>query len=123
MIRRPPVSTRTYTLYPYMTLFLSVRGHPENVATQHVTRPHGGRRLGLDPISEGHRIWHLGRGDLRRPWARQPCGVRAFFLRFARSEAHTSELQSLMRISYAVFCLNKKGNKYLRNTTQIREWK
>src|SRR3546814_4536610 len=77
MIRRPPRSTRTDTLFPYTTLFRS-----------------GALFLGeLDP-TQIH-----GLDDLN---ARQ---VRA-----TRSEEHTSELQSLMRISYAVFCLKKKKN-------------
>src|SRR3546814_10886433 len=88
MIRRPPRSTRTDTLFPYTTLFRSV----------HAAR-RGRRRLALD------------RSDSRR-LARQ--GRRAEGLH--RSEEHTSELQSLMRISYAVFCLKKKITK--SNTTE-----
>src|SRR3546814_1175964 len=76
MIRRPPRSTRTDTLFPYTTLFRS-------------------ERVGNDRLRRGrafdHRlVWH------------QRCPARS------RSEEHTSELQSLMRISYAVFCLKKK---------------
>jgi hypothetical protein len=56
--------------------------HAEHVPAQHVTGPSGGGQVGLDPIAKGHRRWHLGRGEFR-PWADQPCGVRAFFLRFA----------------------------------------
>src|SRR3546814_9028811 len=84
MIRRPPRSTRTDTLFPYTTLFRSsVRragrgGHPQRA------RPHQRRRS-------------------RKPQLR-------------RSEEHTSELQSLMRISYAVFCLKKK-----KDTSDHRE--
>src|SRR3546814_19954566 len=92
MIRRPPRSTRTDTLFPYTTPFLS--------------KP----RLRL-------RIFRLGLCELRRE-------ARQFLLRhragfgngeeivcgaIVRSEEHTSELQSLMRISYAVFCLKKKN--------------
>src|SRR3546814_8196819 len=76
MIRRPPRSTRTDTLFPYTTLFRSL-------ALQ------AGRRWG-------------GRLCQFRRWLR---GCRG---RLCRSEEHTSELQSLMRISYAVFCLKKK---------------
>src|SRR3546814_18535385 len=99
MIRRPPRSTRTDTLFPYTTLFRSrgVRVHPEQLldALRHhipVVRP--GR-----PDS-----WrrHADRG--RSPEARSTGGHGL------RSEEHTSELQSLMRISYAVFCLKKKNN-------------
>src|SRR3546814_9095346 len=74
MIRRPPRSTRTDTLFPYTTLFRSAR----RIST-HIRLP--------------------GSRSLR---------VLAPALR-SRSEEHTSELQSLMRISYAVFCLKKKN--------------
>src|SRR3546814_1263212 len=79
MIRRPPRSTRTDTLFPYTTLFRS--DHPA-----HPDPGHGG---------------HLLRPAVhRRPYPQ--------FVAPGRSEEHTSELQSLMRISYAVFCLKKK---------------
>src|SRR3546814_1758835 len=77
MIRRPPRSTRTDTLFPYTTLF---RSH------QHADR-----------VSSGDRQRQLD--HQRRP----------------RSEEHTSELQSLMRISYAVFCLKKKKKNTRRH--------
>src|SRR3546814_8867792 len=81
MIRRPPRSTRTDTLFPYTTLFRSC------------TRARGNfRSLWCHP-----RLGHYG-----SPWG--PC-VPFYTL---RSEEHTSELQSLMRISYAVFCLKQK---------------
>src|SRR3546814_9464444 len=94
MIRRPPRSTRTDTLFPYTTLFRSDR---RGVSPAQPRRPRvaldSGRRLRLRLGTErGHR----GREDLRR------------------SEEHTSELQSLMRISYAVFCLKKKKYKIRR---------
>src|SRR3546814_7975418 len=80
MIRRPPRSTRTDTLFPYTTLFRSpARGRAR------------ARGRGDEDLRE-----HAGR-------ARAPRGARR-----GRSEEHTSELQSLMRISYAVFCLKKK---------------
>src|SRR3546814_1454435 len=79
MLRRPPGSTRTDTLFPYTTLFRSAR--------RHSVRPPG-----------LHRAWR------RPPGA--PAGARRPAA--GRSEEHTSELQSLMRISYAVFCLKKK---------------
>src|SRR3546814_4612573 len=80
MIRRPPISTRTDTLFPYTTLFRSAK--------------RSGRR--------GSRSSCL-RSPSRHPMdrARRPACP-------SRSEEHTSELQSLMRISYAVFCLKKK---------------
>src|SRR3546814_5597354 len=103
MIRRPPRSTRTDTLFPYTTLF---RSHPGPDAGRD-RRPRTRRRPGA-----------RRRGVLRRPGARQAMGARADHDglrpqrraadRRERSEEHTSELQSLMRISYAVFCLKKK---------------
>src|SRR3546814_10597831 len=84
MIRRPPRSTRTDTLFPYTTLFRA------RVLTRGVGHPVL-RREGCDPV-----FLPLGREVF------QSGGV------LSRSEEHTSELQSLMRISYAVFCLKKK---------------
>src|SRR3546814_3117207 len=81
MIRRPPRSTRTDTLFPYTTLFRSEAGR-----RHHRNFGHGRRHGHLYAAERRH-----GRGKLGR-----------------RSEEHTSELQSLMRISYAVFCLKKK---------------
>src|SRR3546814_3128999 len=86
MIRRPPRSTRTDTLFPYTTLFRSVRAQLR-------------RTCGGDADAGARRAAALvERGDRRR---RGEGGG-------ARSEEHTSELQSLMRTSYAVFCLKKK---------------
>src|SRR3546814_3606588 len=102
MIRRPPRSTRTDTLFPYSTLFRSVprgrtcQGQGDLSAAARLVR--GARRdaaagrAGRDP----------GAGPLSRG------GAGAWPVLFGRSEEHTSELQSLMRISYAVFCLKKK---------------
>src|SRR3546814_2081066 len=96
MIRRPPRSTRTDTLFPYTTLFRSL---------------HGGeplRGIGDPRQRAARRRYRLG--DAIAP---QPIGNRAVDV--ARSEEHTSELQSLMRISYAVFCLKKKHNVKLQS--------
>src|SRR3546814_9033240 len=92
MIRRPPRSTRTDTLFPYTTLF---RSH----------------RLEKYPIEE---IECVGSAIERRD--RMQMNRRSI----VRSEEHTSELQSLMRISYAVFCLKKKKNK-TKYTTKMEE--
>src|SRR3546814_1556898 len=98
MIRRPPRSTRTDTLFPYTTLFRSVVS----------------RTLIASLACEGERSapMHDALGSLLEietaHWWR-PTGAN-YFDRVARSEEHTSELQSLMRISYAVFCLQKKNN-------------
>src|SRR3546814_1276027 len=92
MIRRPPRSTRTDTLFPYTTLFRSRR-------RGRAARPHGAIRRHAGPAAPclGH----------RSPGWRRPRLLLRLIGR-ARSEEHTSELQSLMRISYAVFCLKKK---------------
>src|SRR3546814_6597299 len=103
MIRRPPRSTRTDTLFPYTTLFRSCA--PGAVADARRSDPAGRRsRLGgsvLIPIDFGR----------SRPLTDADVPVRQRDLDpvlLERSEEHTSELQSLMRISYAVFCLKKK---------------
>src|SRR3546814_2882767 len=89
MIRRPPRSTRTDTLFPYTTLFRSKRR--TCLCVQYRPLP---RR-----ISKG-------------------CRVAGTAGRVLRSEEHTSELQSLMRISYAVFCLKKKKNISCKQSTR-----
>src|SRR3546814_2241041 len=118
MIRRPPRSTRTDTLFPYTTLFRSAQGAFRHHLCQ-TERPADGRYLHhrsqpgyLDPVPVGP-----GGGDVetdcgaarRRPLSRRRLTRRACAPSSgSRSEEHTSELQSLMRNSYAVFCLNKK---------------
>src|SRR3546814_6206910 len=98
MIRRPPRSTRTDTLFPYTTLFRSGRA-PGPVVHLHLdSRDAGAGR----PGDTGH--WRAARGQ--RCAAAGHVDARLDLDR--RSEEHTSELQSLMRISYAVFCLKKK---------------
>src|SRR3546814_5249018 len=93
MIRRPPRSTRTDTLFPYTTLFRSdAASYQRNDA-----RP---QRPPL--FCPGRRSWRLRACRARD----RPPEIEA-----ERSEEHTSELQSLMRISYAVFCLKKKRHK------------
>src|SRR3546814_7268301 len=102
MIRRPPRSTRTDTLFPYTTLFRSL-----------LSAGSSDRQAGPDPElpRQGH-----GRDPEHSPWWHLRCPGRSAFHpsnrgRKSRSEEHTSELQSLMRISYAVFCLKKKKQK------------
>src|SRR3546814_9967553 len=100
MIRRPPRSTRTDTLFPYTTLFRSPdprSGAPPPVRRRSVRRS-SAIRTGREGIS----------GSARPRTARR-----------ARSEEHTSELQSLMRISYAVFCLKKKKKNTHKEAEQI----
>src|SRR3546814_14184052 len=93
MIRRPPRSTRTDTLFPYTTLF---RSHDEGEHRGPVLDA-GGCALVVVLLSPAH----LERGVAHTHHAGH----------VHRSEEHTSELQSLMRISYAVFCLKKKINQ------------
>src|SRR3546814_2126339 len=87
MIRRPPRSTRTDTLFPYTTLFRSRRTMPKETEPRRASWPPTGYCA----------IPSLASGD--------PAAA-------SRSEEHTSELQSLMRISYAVFCLKKKRKQF-----------
>src|SRR3546814_10830645 len=104
MIRRPPRSTRTDTLVPYTTLFRS-RGRAARTGTRRPARtPQSALRVQCTEQSAC--------ADQRRHRTRARAGD-AIVQHLARSEEHTSELQSLMRISYAVFCLKKK-----KNTTQ-----
>src|SRR3546814_9481885 len=100
MIRRPPRSTRTDTLFPYTTLFRSRRVGAGIMPDQE-------DRLRLFEIVEDHRA--LADADrMRQPAARRFVAHVRTVGKIVRSEEHTSELQSLMRISYAVFCLKKK---------------
>src|SRR3546814_2250092 len=94
MIRRPPRSTRTDTLFPYTTLFRSAGG----VST---ARPGGLHRLRAGPAARPVPCGAGAAGRLRDAAVGGEPGA-------LRSEEHTSELQSLMRISYAVFCLKQK---------------
>src|SRR3546814_3079761 len=110
MIRRPPRSTRTDTLFPYTTLFRSgeasdirIAHCPERVLPGKVMQEliHNGRVIGgLSPRCSEVAV------SLYKSFVEGECVVT--HARTARSEEHTSELQSLMRISYAVFCLKKK---------------
>src|SRR3546814_5684337 len=98
MIRRPPRSTRTDTLFPYTTLFRSEPGMPQPfVDTETAGRA---ARLLLAGHLAGTRSRSRAKGEFG---SSRRCRGAA-----GRSEEHTSELQSLMRISYAVFCLKKK---------------
>src|SRR3546814_4827763 len=100
MILRPPRSTRTDTLFPYTTLFRSgliaqlanLSPHPESVPINNLVKVPGTPLAGTPDIDP---------------------------FEFVRSEEHTSELQSLMRISYAVFCLKKKNMKESQTISNI----
>src|SRR3546814_1067366 len=108
MIRRPPRSTRTDTLFPYTTLFRS----PVS-ATSSETRFLAGSNREARVIRRGGGVWRMARWALE---TRSDCTVPA------RSEEHTSELQSLMRISYAVFCLKKKKKNKRNKHYQRRQY-
>src|SRR3546814_13669 len=120
MIRRPPRSTRTDTLFPYTTLF---RSHLSTSLTQKAIF------LTLSPYSAKcfATTESLFKLDVSRIFT-SSCFIRqvivsSVFVVATRSEEHTSELQSLMRISYAVFCLKKKNildlNKQLLNSVLL----
>src|SRR3546814_9279535 len=114
MIRRPPRSTLTDTLFPYTTLFRSFVAYIDS----------GFGLLGGDvgflttiligiDITLAGLFWALGGDVIGGQWLTEinvtsPTGIVAI----DRSEEHTSELQSLMRTSYAVFCLKKKNKHY-----------
>src|SRR3546814_6855102 len=115
MIRRPPRSTRTDTLFPYTTLFRSFVGLlGERLAVDQILVFHRARRVGDHRHGERIPLGHaIALGDDMAVVEHQIGAVGDTVDRpFAavRSEEHTSELQSLMRISYAVFCLKKKKN-------------
>src|SRR3546814_2295173 len=123
MLRRPPRSTRTDTLFPYTTLF---RSRQEEVKRAHIARRGGLWSTELDPMLKlqpdlldaysGYYTVPSNRGaldELTRELIYITIDAHTthlYVLGLRRSEEHTSELQSLMRISYAVFCLKKKKN-------------
>src|SRR3546814_5579386 len=97
MIRRPPRSTPTYTLFPYTTLFRSVRINQVLA-----------RWVRMDSTTLAKELGHIGADIGPETQAR----ARTLFASVLdRSEEHTSELQSLMRLSYAVFCLKTKPSQ------------
>src|SRR3546814_6343925 len=111
MIRRPPRPTRTDTLFPYTTLFRS-RRLPRHLRPGDRAR----RRSGGDPHQPA---------AARRPVHRRdpPPVAGGGGSALSRSEEHTSELQSLMRISYAVFCLKKKKQYNIITTNTYQQYK
>src|SRR3546814_9349714 len=122
MIRRPPRSTPTYTLFPYTTYFRSGlaqaaeqgAGEPLEEARQYSAlmpqRPSSQRRLGSQAA-----LWNVKARDPSFRWGDE---VGNGTMKLGRSEEHTSELQSLMSISFAAFCLNKKTDN--NNSTTIK---
>src|SRR3546814_9902210 len=118
MLLRPPRSTRTDTLFPYTTLFRS--SSTMNVIPSAARMTDLLVRRSLRQPRQ-HRILfgaHARVVAIHRLRAKKAdAGVAVHAARSGRSEEHTSELQSLMRISYAVFCLTKKNLKLNRNIT------
>src|SRR3546814_4571552 len=104
MIRQPPRSTRTDTLFPYTTLFLSCPLHAAllDPLLRRVVVRHDDPGLQAQADQAVERQARLDPAGQLRPEVEEVA---------VRSEEHTSELQSLMRISYAVFCLKKKNKK------------
>src|SRR3546814_9449380 len=101
MIRRPPRSTRTDTLFPYTTLFRALKHHPILAG---LCKDGGNQSLAKGIVQSV--IDHCVSDA--QPRSRIPVYDYGRLQAAGRSEEHTSELQSLMRISYAVFCLKKK---------------
>src|SRR3546814_3335892 len=100
MIRRPPRSTRTDTLFPYTTLFRSALQRAARGLRRADVRAHGD--VHADEARRARKDRPDQEADRRRRARKKKTSAAT------RSEEHTSELQSLMRISYAVFCLKKK---------------
>src|SRR3546814_10630092 len=105
MIRRPPRSTRTDTLFPYTTLFRS--------------QPVGAARDEQEVIAFGRKPFGIGYTDAREAPVITATFVWLITVLPFRSEEHTSELQSLMRNSYAVFCLKKKKQNISNKANQF----
>src|SRR3546814_7163326 len=114
MIRRPPRSTRTDTLFPYTTLFRSHdwRWYLEKAHQTTVAMMRDAPYYAEFGLMEGDVFVDILK-DLKRE------GMTAQAAEMERSEEHTSELQSLMRISYAVFCLKQKKKIKTKKSTQI----
>src|SRR3546814_3634862 len=102
MIRRPPRSTRTDTLFPYTTLCRSAGDAHNGETVKHRSR------VRRDPSQPNLRQVHLIHAELHDELRAAGFDVSPGQMGENRSEEHTSELQSLMRLSYAVFCFKKK---------------
>src|SRR3546814_6331461 len=111
MIRRPPRSTRTDTLFPYTTLFRSRSQIPVWVWV-----------LCLFVVAWA--VWYAARmWDVPAPYANTPTYMHEAAAEASpRSEEHTSELQSLMRSSYAVFCLKKNSSDIIITEISLRQY-
>src|SRR3546814_5838876 len=122
MIRRPPRTTRTYTLFPYTTLFRSKAklSFQSSLARTCLGATAAAALLALSAASAAQ----APTGDPvpklndRRPFLGPDARTSEDPVRIPRTEEHTSEIQSLMRISYAVCCLKKKKLKHILNITR-----
>src|SRR3546814_8627363 len=123
MIRRPPRSTRTDTLFPYTTLFRSELTRTDVAQSESRLSSATADRIGAEGNLTASRaafesVVGIYPGELEQPPL--PTGLpesrEAIVAIAERSEEHTSELQSLMRISYAVFCLKKKNTIKIKKT-------
>src|SRR3546814_8261392 len=122
MIRRPPRATRTDTLFPYTTLFRSIRPRGGDYGNRFV-KCRVSAFKGLNHTKENKDLFReLRLKDGRVPylkdgkhWLSHEGAKPSSWKGGVRSEEHTSELQSLMRISYAAFCLKKKKTQNTRN--------
>src|SRR3546814_1912396 len=117
MIRRPPRSTRTDTLFPYTTLFRSLSHEATLKDERQLSECSKLEVLEAEPdmitlteLMNDDKAYHSGVSVI--------LDVKDHNAAEQRSEEHTSELQSLMRISYAVFCLKKKKKKHINNINQ-----
>src|SRR3546814_1577481 len=122
MIRRPPRSTRTDTLFPYTTLF---RSHSIHVAKGVGCESCHGRVDRMPLTTREHSLsmqWCLDchRAPQKHLRPRDKVFAMGWQTADQRSEEHTSELQSLMRISYAVFCLKKKNKTISTRSERMR---
>src|SRR3546814_3049906 len=113
MIRRPPRSTRTDTLFPYTTLFRSDISDGARARRGSLSCASAGAAAMIATLIANARICSLSKARLNDQFEEfNPLPTIASAV---RSEEHTSELQSLMRISYAVFCLKKKKNNTIQD--------
>src|SRR3546814_4654651 len=114
MIRRPPRSTRTDTLFPYTTLFRSATGIW--AMSDRLFMPAGMPFSLMTGYGHYHETYEKSDGM----WKIKTLRISRIRVEASRSEEHTSELQSLMRISYAVFCLKKKNNNNTQEQIEMR---
>src|SRR3546814_5974423 len=123
MIRRPPRSTHTDTLFPYTTLFRSVHSTQYSTRSVPTSAPPCQKPQAKPPSTNSvSAIVNHGIEDFSGSacsLSTMAAGASVSSLR-CRSEEHTSELQSLMRISYAVFCLNKKNQSNIMTDQQTQ---